>query len=141
MPLWDKYIHWLKAGVALAMDGDADSCTLFVGALPKDCEDEELYNAFAEFDPAAQVEVKRNEAYVSRGFGFVRFTNRTARDTAMSMRGSLSIRDKVIDMKEPRRPQGVEEVGVEREPRIGPVLVAAHDEPVREEAAGRGVDQ
>ena len=43
--------------------------------------------------------------------------------------------------EEPRRPQGVEEVGVEREPRIGPVLVAAHDEPVREEAAGRGVDQ
>ena len=59
--------------------------TIFVGALPKDCQDEELYDAFVNFDKNLTTEVKRNEDYISRGFGFVTFPNKIAKDTALSL--------------------------------------------------------
>ena len=43
--------------------------------------------------------------------------------------------------KEARRSKQMKQVRVQRQPRVGPVLVAAHDDSVRHEAARRGVDQ
>jgi RNA recognition motif-containing protein len=82
-----------------------NEATVFVGALPQDCADEELEVAFREFNPLRCM-VKRNESGFARGFGFVKFASPDLAQVAVSANGRILVRDKVVDVKQHGAPAG-----------------------------------
>lgn len=79
---------------------DEKSRKLFIGGLPSDLEDKELYDYFKQFGEIKQSRIIREEDCVtSRGFGFIIFKQNTSIDKVLNHTDQHFIKGKWIDCK------------------------------------------
>jgi nucleolar protein 12 len=72
-------------------------CCVFVGNLPFDVEDEELYEAFAQVGAVKYVRVIRDkETGFGKGFGYVCFNESISVIAAVRMNGSMKVKGRCI---------------------------------------------
>eukprot|EP01095_Lingulamoeba_sp_RSL-Kostka_P006967 TRINITY_DN2208_c6_g1_i1.p1 TRINITY_DN2208_c6_g1~~TRINITY_DN2208_c6_g1_i1.p1 ORF type:complete len:400 (+),score=164.65 TRINITY_DN2208_c6_g1_i1:139-1200(+) len=72
-----------------------NSLSIFVGNLPFDVEDEELWSAFEQCGGIDNVRVVRENG-MGKGFGFVTFKQRVSVDIALKRNNTVKIRDQTL---------------------------------------------
>lgn len=81
-------------------DAPLESDKIFVGGLPKNTQSDMLGEYFSQFGDVVGVEVKTDpQTQMTRGFGFVTFSDTETVDRIIAANGSLMIGEKVIDVK------------------------------------------
>jgi len=77
----------------------AEGITLFVGALPQDCQDAELAAYFGQFG-ATECTVKQDyQTGRCRGFGFITLPDEASVEKVIAMHGEHQVRGKWVDVK------------------------------------------
>lgn len=78
-----------------------EELTVFVGALPQACDDNVLQNFGALFGPLDHATVKMDPVTMrSRGFGFIKFVDKSSVESACGNFESNAIDDKWVDVKQ-----------------------------------------
>eukprot|EP00929_Paragymnodinium_shiwhaense_P046180 TRINITY_DN2350_c0_g1_i2.p2 TRINITY_DN2350_c0_g1~~TRINITY_DN2350_c0_g1_i2.p2 ORF type:complete len:316 (+),score=88.72 TRINITY_DN2350_c0_g1_i2:67-948(+) len=84
--------------------GPQESSKIFIGGLPKAAGEDEVRQFFSQFGAVTEVILKYDEQYISRGFGFVSFTDSSGAAAAVAASqdkagGGCQIQGKWIDCK------------------------------------------